>query len=250
MACYNAITELDPSDCLFKKQWEWEEVVRFHTPGWETWAGPETADWQPLKGSPTPRCAENPERPMRSGLGPAHQTTTANHGQPWEDPGIAVVHPTWDYGTITQKKRKSNSSKEKTHDGGARSIGGGDTILLLIGSLRLCDHRLNLISCRLSSSWTDCAFSKLDFDSAGAAKCCGRLGRYAALLALRDQRWSLSAQLLRVWTHPLHPHSAVNTSQHGHKSPWSPCAEFETVFLFSFLRWATVNLWELSGLVL
>lgn len=36
MACYNAITELDPSDCLFKKQWEWEEVVRFHTPGWET----------------------------------------------------------------------------------------------------------------------------------------------------------------------------------------------------------------------
>lgn len=57
MACYNAITGLDPGDCLFKKQWEWEEVVRFHTPGWETWAGPPTADWRPLKGYPELRRA-------------------------------------------------------------------------------------------------------------------------------------------------------------------------------------------------
>lgn len=56
---------------------------------------------------------------------PAHQIATANRGEPWEDPGIAVVDPTWDYRTVTQKKRKSNSRKGKTHGGGARSEGGG-----------------------------------------------------------------------------------------------------------------------------
>lgn len=70
MACYNAITEHDPCDCLFKKQWEWEEVVRFHTPGWETWAGTATADWQPPKGPPTPLLTEDQEWPMRLGVDP------------------------------------------------------------------------------------------------------------------------------------------------------------------------------------
>lgn len=82
MACYNAITELDVGDCLFKERWEWAEVVRFHTPGWETRAGPAAAEWRPLKGSPTAPCADR--RPMGLGSDPSvksHQPIVKKHGR-------------------------------------------------------------------------------------------------------------------------------------------------------------------------
>lgn len=139
MACYNAITGSDPCDCLFKKQWEWEEVVRFHTPGWETWAGPRV----PLTDSRSQvlRNSGNAERPIAFGLSPPIKSEQANHGGPGEGPGLAVVDPTWDYGAITQageKKRKSNLRKEKTHGGGgvrSEGGGGGETLCFTINRI-------------------------------------------------------------------------------------------------------------------
>lgn len=85
MACYNAITGLDPGYCLFKKQWEWEEAVRFHTPGWETWAGPQSADWRPIKSSPQLRRSTSARRrPIRLELSPpieANQPIAASQGR-------------------------------------------------------------------------------------------------------------------------------------------------------------------------
>lgn len=46
---------------------------------------------------------------------PAHQREAANGGGAGEDPSVTVVDPTWDHGAIAEKKRKSNSRKEKTH---------------------------------------------------------------------------------------------------------------------------------------
>lgn len=118
---------------------------------------------------------------------PARQTARANRGELREGLGIAVVHPTWDYGTITQEKRKSNSRKEKTHGGGTRSEGGGDSILLLIGSSRFCDHRLHLISCWLSSSGASVLFQTWIY-LATAAKCCWDLDD-----TLRRSAWETNA---------------------------------------------------------
>lgn len=186
MACYNAITEPDPGDCLFKKQWEWEEVaVRFHTPGWETWAGPTTADWQPFKGSPTRRThidqwGEGLTRPAN---------TTANHCEPGEDPGIAVVHPTWDYGTISQgKKGKVTQERKKL------------MVVLHVrkeGALYIAINRI------VEILWPQTAPDKLSAEffwiglcvfqswiySANSGEVLGRYGR-SAVLGLRDQRWS------------------------------------------------------------
>lgn len=113
MACYNAITGLDPGDCLFKKQWEWEEVVRFHTPGWETRAGPQTADWRPLKALSNSAVQPAPATANEVRAQPAHQGKAANRGEPGEDPSVTVVDPTWDRRAIAEKKGKVIQEREK-----------------------------------------------------------------------------------------------------------------------------------------
>lgn len=109
MACYNAITGLDPGDCLFKKQWEWKEVVRFHTPEWETWAGPQTADWRPLEGLPNPAVQPAPATTNEVRAQPAHQREAANRGEPGEEPSVTVVDPTWDH----RESDRGGKKKEK-----------------------------------------------------------------------------------------------------------------------------------------
>lgn len=109
MACYNAITGLDPGDCLFKKQWEWKEVVRFHTPEWETWAGPQTADWRPLEGLPNPAVQPAPATANEVRAQPAHQREAANRGEPGEEPSVTVVDPTWDH----RESDRGGKKKEK-----------------------------------------------------------------------------------------------------------------------------------------
>ncbi len=163
MACYNAITELDPSDCLFKKQWEWEEVVRFHTPGWETWAGPKAAWLTAVQRLSKSAVHGEPETTNQIRRQPAHQTVTTNRGGAREDPGIAVVHPTWDYGMITQEKKGKVSHERKKLKVVMHGRKEGDSMLLLIGSSRFCDRRLHLISCRLKSSGADCVYFKVGF---------------------------------------------------------------------------------------
>lgn len=107
MACYNAITGPDPCDCLFKKQWEWEEVVRFHTPGWETWAGPSA----PLTDSRSQvlRNSGNAERPIALGLSPPIQSEQANNGSE----GRALGSLLWIQRGTAERSRRQGGKKGK-----------------------------------------------------------------------------------------------------------------------------------------
>lgn len=108
---------------------ESEEVVRFHTLGWETWAGPVTAEWQRLKGSLSPRRGENQTRPIRWGYNPAVKSywpIRANYGRSLKlllcfQRGTAEQ-------SLTKKKGKVTRGKEKTHGGKTWSEGGAGTL--------------------------------------------------------------------------------------------------------------------------
>lgn len=126
MACYNAITELDPSDCLFKKQREWEGGGAVSHPGVGNmgWA---TNRWltDPQKLSPTTLFNKNPERPIRFAFDlpiRTKQPITNAHGRALRNRccgsnvGLRNDHT---------EKKKTKSRKEKSHGGGAQSGGGG-----------------------------------------------------------------------------------------------------------------------------
>lgn len=177
MACYNAITALDPSDCLFKKQWEWEEVVRFHTPGWETWAGTVTVDWQPLPGRGTVN-----DQSALSLTRPSHpyQPIRASEGRDM-DALLCIQRGTTErstevgggWGKVTQERR--NSWCCWCTDGRR-------------GELYFAINRI------VENLWPQTAPDQLSVESfwsglwafqswiypTAAAKCLGRFGRYAA----------------------------------------------------------------------
>lgn len=87
--------------------------MRFHTPGWETWAGPQTADGRPLKALPDPAVQPAAATTNEVGAQPAHQGEAANRGEPGEDPSVTVVDPTWDHRAIAEKKGKVIQERKK-----------------------------------------------------------------------------------------------------------------------------------------
>ncbi len=129
---------------------------------------------------------------MRLGLGPpikSQQPIAASHGRTLES--LLCIQRGTTERSPRKKKKKGKVTQERkklmvvVH--GRKEE--GDSILLLIGSSRFCDHRLHLISCRLSSCGDGLRVFQSWIYSAYSGEVLGRFGRYAAL-ALRNRRWS------------------------------------------------------------